>query len=108
MLGRDPETSPISDKPRLNELPFSALRRRPTTNWAEVGLASSGADTWMALCAKASVTAAAPRKGKTPRSQKSCRWDCAVLPGHAAGEPLTHPQHPLEVTNGRPTSLPRA
>jgi hypothetical protein len=25
----------------------------------------------------------------------------AVLPGHAAGEPLANPQHPLEVTNGR-------
>ena len=24
----------------------------------------------------------------------------AVLPGHAAGEPFTDPQHALEVTNG--------
>ena len=29
----------------------------------------------------------------------------AVLPGHAAGEPLTDPQHPLEVVNGRPPAL---
>ena len=29
----------------------------------------------------------------------------AVLPGHPAGEPLTDPQHPLEVTNGRPPAL---
>ncbi len=28
-----------------------------------------------------------------------------VLPGHAAGEPFTDPQHPLEVTNGRPPAL---
>jgi hypothetical protein len=26
---------------------------------------------------------------------------CAVLPGDAAGEPFTDPQHPLQVTNGR-------
>ena len=25
----------------------------------------------------------------------------AVLPGDAAGEPFTDPQHPLEMTNGR-------
>ena len=29
----------------------------------------------------------------------------AVLPGHAAGEPFTNPQHPLEVTNGRPPAF---
>jgi hypothetical protein len=29
----------------------------------------------------------------------------AVLPGHAAGEPLADPQHPLEVTNGRPPAF---
>ena len=29
----------------------------------------------------------------------------AVLPGHAAGEPFTDPQHPLEVTNGRPPAF---
>jgi hypothetical protein len=28
-----------------------------------------------------------------------------VLPGHAAGEPFTDPQHPLEVTNGRPPAF---
>ena len=28
-----------------------------------------------------------------------------VLPGDAAGEPLTDPQHPLKVTNGRPPTL---
>ena len=29
----------------------------------------------------------------------------AVLPGHPAGEPFTDPQHPLEVTNGRPPAF---
>jgi hypothetical protein len=29
----------------------------------------------------------------------------AVLPGHAAGEPLTDPQHPLQVTNGGPPAF---
>ena len=29
----------------------------------------------------------------------------AVLPGHAAGEPFADPQHPLEVTNGRPPAF---
>ncbi len=29
----------------------------------------------------------------------------AVLPGHAAGEPLADSQHPLEVTNGCPPAL---
>ena len=29
----------------------------------------------------------------------------AVLPGHAAGEPLADPQHALEVTNGRPPAF---
>ena len=29
----------------------------------------------------------------------------AVLPGHAAGEPLADPQHPLEMTNGRPATF---
>ena len=29
----------------------------------------------------------------------------AVLPGHAAGEPLANPQHALEVTNGRPPAF---
>ena len=29
----------------------------------------------------------------------------AVLPGDAAGEPFTNPQHPLEVTNGRPPTF---
>jgi hypothetical protein len=29
----------------------------------------------------------------------------AVLPGHAASEPFTDPQHPLEVTNGRPPAF---
>jgi hypothetical protein len=29
----------------------------------------------------------------------------AVLPGHAAGEPFTDPQHPLEVTNGCPPAF---
>jgi len=29
----------------------------------------------------------------------------AVLPGDAAGKPFTDPQHPLEVTNGRPTAF---
>jgi hypothetical protein len=30
---------------------------------------------------------------------------CAVLPGNAAGEPFTDPQHVLEVTNGRPPAF---
>jgi hypothetical protein len=29
----------------------------------------------------------------------------AVLPGDAAGEPFTDPQHALEVTNGRPSAF---
>jgi hypothetical protein len=29
----------------------------------------------------------------------------AMLPGHAAGEPFTDPQHPLEMTNGRPPAF---
>ena len=29
----------------------------------------------------------------------------SVLPGHAAGEPFTDPQHALEVTNGRPPAF---
>jgi hypothetical protein len=29
----------------------------------------------------------------------------AVLPGHPAGEPFADPQHPLEVTNGRPPAF---
>ena len=29
----------------------------------------------------------------------------AVLPGNAAGEPFTDPQHPLEMTNGSPTTF---
>ena len=29
----------------------------------------------------------------------------AVLPGHAAGEPLADSQHPLQVTNGRPPAF---
>jgi hypothetical protein len=29
----------------------------------------------------------------------------AVLPGNAAGEPFTDPQHPLEMTNGCPTTF---
>lgn len=29
----------------------------------------------------------------------------AVLPGHAAGKPFADPQHPLEVTNGRPPTF---
>jgi len=29
----------------------------------------------------------------------------AVLPGHAAGEPFTDPQHPLEMTNGCPPAF---
>jgi hypothetical protein len=33
-------------------------------------------------------------------------WRCsAVLPGHAASEPLADPQHTLEVTNGCPPAL---
>ena len=30
----------------------------------------------------------------------------AVLPGHAAGEPFTDPQHALQVTNGRTPAFP--
>jgi len=30
---------------------------------------------------------------------------CAVLPGHPAGQPLTDPQHPLQVVNGRPPAF---
>jgi hypothetical protein len=29
----------------------------------------------------------------------------AVLPGHAASEPFTDPQHPLQVTNCRPPAF---
>jgi len=29
----------------------------------------------------------------------------SVLPGHAAGEPFTDTQHPLEVSNGRPPAF---
>jgi hypothetical protein len=29
----------------------------------------------------------------------------AVLPGDAAGEPFAYPQHPLEMTNGRPPAF---
>lgn len=29
----------------------------------------------------------------------------AVLPGHPAGEPFTDPQHPLQMTNGRPPAF---
>ena len=29
----------------------------------------------------------------------------AVLPGHPAGEPFADPQHPLEVTNGCPSTF---
>jgi hypothetical protein len=29
----------------------------------------------------------------------------AVLPGDAASEPFTDPQHPLEMTNGRPPAF---
>jgi hypothetical protein len=38
------------------------------------------------------------RNGRTPLCG-------AVLPGHPAGEPLTHPQHPLEVVHGRPPAF---
>jgi hypothetical protein len=38
------------------------------------------------------------RNGRTPLCG-------AVLPGHPAGEPLTHPQHPLEVVYGRPPAF---
>jgi hypothetical protein len=29
----------------------------------------------------------------------------AVLPGRPASEPLTNPQHPLQVVNGRPPTF---
>jgi hypothetical protein len=105
MLGRDPETSPVSDEPRINELPFSALRRRPHHQ-----LGRSGS----CIVRRAHVDGAlreglghgSTEKRKDAAQPEVVPLGCAVLPGHAAGEPLTYPQHPLEVTNGRPTSLP--
>jgi hypothetical protein len=32
----------------------------------------------------------------------------AMLPGYPAGQPLADPQHPLEVTNGRPPAASRS
>jgi hypothetical protein len=38
---------------------------------------------------------------KPRRCRRHVALSGAVLPGHAAGEPLADPQHPLELTNGR-------
>jgi hypothetical protein len=39
------------------------------------------------------------------RTRQLSSLHCSVLPGHPAGEPLAHPHHRDEVSNGRPPAF---